>query len=45
VLDDLAILHKSPYIRKELAEKSTGYVFDLKTGELEVVQGPEKKVD
>jgi carbonic anhydrase len=37
VLDDLKILHESPYIRKELAEKSTGYVYDLKTGELELV--------
>ncbi|RDW61495.1 carbonic anhydrase-6 [Coleophoma crateriformis] len=32
VRDDLDILRASPYIRKELAEKCIGFVYDIKTG-------------
>ena len=32
VRDDLNILKKNPYIRKELAENSIGFVYDLKSG-------------
>ncbi|CZR57895.1 uncharacterized protein PAC_07784 [Phialocephala subalpina] len=39
IKDDLVILKSSPYIRKELADRSVGYVFDLKTGELTPVEG------
>ncbi len=39
VKDDLAILKASPLIRKELAERSSGYVFDIKTGLLSAVEG------
>ena len=34
VRDDLAILRASPFIRKELAQRSVGFIYDLKTGEL-----------
>jgi len=32
VVDDVAELRASPFIRKELTERATGYVFDVKTG-------------
>lgn len=38
VRDDLAILRASPFIRKELAQESIGFVYNLKTGELSKVE-------
>lgn len=32
LIDDLAYLKKSPYMRKELLERTYGFVFDIKTG-------------
>ena len=37
--DDVRALRNSPYVRPELAEKTVGYVYDLKTGELRRVDG------
>lgn len=39
IKDDLAVLKASPYIRKELAEHSFGFLYDIKTGELKRVEG------
>ncbi|KAF8862799.1 carbonic anhydrase [Acephala macrosclerotiorum] len=39
IKDDLAFLKSSPFIRKELADRSVGYVFDIKTGKLSPVEG------
>ncbi|KAH6662259.1 carbonic anhydrase [Halenospora varia] len=39
VKDDLNILRSSPLVRKELADKAVGYVFDIKTGALSPVNG------
>ncbi|RAL68027.1 hypothetical protein DID88_008750 [Monilinia fructigena] len=30
VIDDIAILRENPYIRQELAEKTSGFIYDLK---------------
>ncbi|PQE31963.1 carbonic anhydrase protein [Rutstroemia sp. NJR-2017a WRK4] len=38
VVDDINILRGSPFIRPELAEKTYGFVYDLKSGELEAVK-------
>ncbi|KAL6722050.1 hypothetical protein ACLMJK_001155 [Lecanora helva] len=38
VKDDLAVLGKSSLIRKELKERASGYVFDIKTGLLTAVK-------
>jgi carbonic anhydrase len=38
VKEDLAFLKSSPFIRKELAEKSYGFVFDIKTGKVNKVE-------
>ncbi|MCJ1227861.1 hypothetical protein MMC12_004520 [Toensbergia leucococca] len=38
VKDDLAILKGSPFIRKELASRSRGFIYDLKTGLLSRVE-------
>jgi carbonic anhydrase len=38
VQEDLAILKASPLVRKELAEKISGFVFDIKTGLLTPVE-------
>ncbi|PTB68127.1 hypothetical protein BBK36DRAFT_1115383, partial [Trichoderma citrinoviride] len=32
VRDDLAWLEKTPFVRKDLVEKTRGFVFDVKTG-------------
>ncbi|KAF7856939.1 hypothetical protein EAF04_009699 [Stromatinia cepivora] len=37
VIDDIAILREHPYIRQELAEKTFGFIYDLKSGRLEAV--------
>ena len=37
IKDDLAILKASPLIREELAAKSYGFLYDIKTGELKTV--------
>ncbi|KAF4637924.1 hypothetical protein G7Y89_g147 [Cudoniella acicularis] len=34
VKDELKILRASPLVRRELAERAAGFVFDIKTGEL-----------
>jgi carbonic anhydrase len=34
VRDDIAMVKASPFIRKELADRSFGYVYDLGTGRL-----------
>ncbi|KAH8670129.1 carbonic anhydrase [Tricladium varicosporioides] len=39
VKDDLNILRSSPLVRKGLADKAVGYVFDIKTGALTRVDG------
>lgn len=36
--DDLEILRASTLVRKELAEAATGYVYDIKTGEVTPVK-------
>ncbi|OCL12161.1 carbonic anhydrase [Glonium stellatum] len=38
VKDDLEILRKSPLITKELAERSVGFVYDIKSGLLTAVE-------
>ena len=38
VRDDLAILKANPLIRKELAERAHGFVYDIKTGALTPVK-------
>jgi carbonic anhydrase len=38
VRDDLAILRAYPFTRKELADSSIGFVYDLKTGKLTPVK-------
>jgi carbonic anhydrase len=38
VRDDIAILKENPYIRKELADRAVGFVYDLKTGLLTPVK-------
>jgi len=38
VIDDIVTLRENPYIRKELAEKTSGFVFDIKSGKLEAVK-------
>jgi carbonic anhydrase len=32
VRDDIEILKKNPFIRKELADRAVGFVYDLKSG-------------
>jgi len=39
IKDDLAILKASPLIRKELAERAVGYLYDIQTGSLKKVDG------
>ena len=36
--DDLAVLKKSPLVRKELADRAQGFVYDIKTGLLSKVE-------
>ena len=38
VRDDIEILKKNPFIRKELADKAVGFVYDLKSGLLTPVE-------
>ncbi|KAI9648792.1 hypothetical protein NHQ30_003432 [Ciborinia camelliae] len=38
VIDDIAILRGNPYIRRELADKTSGFIYDLKSGKLEAVK-------
>jgi carbonic anhydrase len=38
LIDDLKLLRSSPLIRKELAEHSRGFMYDIKTGKLEEVK-------
>jgi len=38
VKDDLAVLRTSPFVRRGLAERSVGFVYDLKTGVLSPVE-------
>lgn len=38
VRDDLQVLKTSPYIPRELADRSSGFVFDIKTGLLSQVE-------
>ncbi|KAM3078612.1 hypothetical protein ACMFMG_006482 [Clarireedia jacksonii] len=38
VVDDINILRSSPFIRPELAEKTYGFVYDIKNGKLEAVK-------
>jgi carbonic anhydrase len=38
VRDDLAILKSSPFIKKELADRCVGFVYDLETGALTIVE-------
>ncbi|KAL5341584.1 carbonic anhydrase [Aspergillus crustosus] len=37
VLEDVQLVKRSPLVRKELAEKTRGFVYDLKTGEVRPV--------
>ncbi|KAL9115216.1 MAG: hypothetical protein Q9227_001010 [Pyrenula ochraceoflavens] len=37
VRDDIGVIRASPLIRRELAERATGYVYDIKTGMLRPV--------
>jgi carbonic anhydrase len=39
VKDDLAALKSSPLVRKELLQAVSGYVLDIKTGKLSLVEG------
>ncbi|OBT39915.1 hypothetical protein VE00_09587 [Pseudogymnoascus sp. WSF 3629] len=32
--DDVALVHKSPLLRKELAERTHGFVYDITTGKV-----------
>jgi carbonic anhydrase len=36
--DDLKLLRSHPLIRKELVERSYGFMYDIKTGKLEEVK-------
>ena len=38
VKDDVEFFRSSPLVRRELAERTHGFVFDIKTGELKSVQ-------
>ncbi|KFY33746.1 hypothetical protein V494_07353 [Pseudogymnoascus sp. VKM F-4513 (FW-928)] len=37
VRDDVALVHKSPLLRKELAERTHGFVYDITTGKVTLV--------
>lgn len=37
VRDDINVLRESKFIRKELADRSVGFIYDLKTGQLNKV--------
>ncbi|KFY76068.1 hypothetical protein V498_09769 [Pseudogymnoascus sp. VKM F-4517 (FW-2822)] len=34
IRDDVALVHKSPLLRKELAERTHGFVYDITTGKV-----------
>ncbi len=38
VKDDVAIIKSSKYMRTELAEQVSGFIYDIKTGKLNPVQ-------
>ncbi|KFZ08628.1 hypothetical protein V502_09251 [Pseudogymnoascus sp. VKM F-4520 (FW-2644)] len=37
VRDDVTLVHKSPLLRKELAERTHGFVYDITTGKVTLV--------
>lgn len=37
VKDDLKVITSSKYMRKELTERTKGYIYDIKTGKLSLV--------
>lgn len=38
VRDDLAVLKKSPLIKREIVDNAHGFIFDIKTGLLSAVE-------
>jgi carbonic anhydrase len=37
VLEDIELVRASPLIRKELADRTRGFIYDIKTGEVKPV--------
>ncbi|KAL6890047.1 carbonic anhydrase [Trichoderma evansii] len=37
VRDDIEFIKRSPLVRKELADRTTGYIYDIETGKLNIV--------
>lgn len=37
VRDDIEFIKRSPLVRKELADRTTGYIYDIHTGRLNTV--------